>query len=64
MLWRVSWACFQGVWTDRAQGRACRTVRPDFALPREQFQEKCETVFRLELRNFKDLDHFSVSMKQ
>ncbi|KOF12838.1 hypothetical protein AC244_33040 [Ensifer adhaerens] len=31
--------------------------------PLERFQEKCETAFRPELRNFKELDHFTVSMK-
>ncbi|MBB4184398.1 hypothetical protein GGE07_001024 [Sinorhizobium terangae] len=30
----------------------------------EQFQEKSVTVFRPDLRNFKELDQFDVSMKQ
>ncbi|TGQ71474.1 MAG: hypothetical protein E5V49_03595 [Mesorhizobium sp.] len=30
----------------------------------EQFQEKCETVFRPELRQNKELEHFAVSVKR
>ncbi|MGH6808626.1 MAG: hypothetical protein ACREEJ_17570, partial [Ensifer adhaerens] len=28
----------------------------------KRFQEKCEAVFRQELRNFKELGHFTISM--
>ncbi len=31
---------------------------------KSNFQEKCVTVFRSELRSFIELDHFTVSMKQ
>lgn len=30
----------------------------------EQFQEKCERFFRLELRQNKELERFAVSMKR
>ncbi len=32
--------------------------------PLEQFQEKCETVFRLELPENKEIERFGVSMKR
>ena len=32
--------------------------------PLEQFQEKCETVFRPELRKNKDMERFGVSVKR
>ncbi|TIN27480.1 MAG: hypothetical protein E5Y31_12770 [Mesorhizobium sp.] len=46
---------------DLHQSEGC-IQRPSASL--EQFQEKCETVFRPELRQNKELERFAVSVKR
>jgi hypothetical protein len=45
------------------QCRACAARTPGWSVL-EQFQEKCETVFRPKLRQNKELEQFTVSMKR
>jgi hypothetical protein len=58
---RLFAAAFAGNMTNNS---LCLSFGPCQSSCREQFQEKCETVFRPELRHNKELEQFAVSVKR